>query len=647
MAENAMQSMMGAEPMGMAPEPTPEEMAAFEQARSQINPTEFSDEILNASAEIDPAEVQELRQMVMQAQLPADVIEAILDIAEMALADPENYGMMRQEFIKEGVPEELLPAQFDPEYFGALELALQQAPAMRMPMGGEPMGFADGGIVSLKPIAKELQRQGRYGDTILAHITPAEARMLRRHGGGGTTNPVTGLPEFNLFKKAGKVLSSVGKAVVGAVKGVAKGVQKFAKSPVGKIAIAAALFYFAGPLAAKMGMSAVGAAAFKGVVAGFGSSILGGDNFKTALRNGAIGGVVAGAGAGIMGGSAAFQAGSYTGPATYGEQFQQLKQGVGSLFGADPVAQAMPVQPPTSIPGAELAPSIQIPTAPPLGDPSLTIAGNMPAASTGSAVQNLQNLYSQSGTVAGAGAGNIPVSSGGGGGGQNFLSGVKNFFSPGSGVDPTQAGTQAFQTTYKEALQKGLSDNAAIALAKQAQSTAISSATPSALRQYGPLVAGGLGVMALTGGFKDEPAQDPNIFSTQDMMDRFSNVDTSDFGIGLGPTETIYASPQSRPVEEEYADYYASMRQNPYMLGMAPPQTRMLAQGGPANPENFPRRNGAINGPGTATSDSIPAMLSDGEFVFTARAVRGAGGGSRRDGAKRMYQMMKQFERKA
>jgi hypothetical protein len=37
-------------------------------------------------------------------------------------------------------------------------------------------------------------------------------------------------------------------------------------------------------------------------------------------------------------------------------------------------------------------------------------------------------------------------------------------------------------------------------------------------------------------------------------------------------------------------------------------------------------------------------MLSDGEFVFTAKAVRGAGNGSRRDGAKRMYQMMKQFE---
>jgi hypothetical protein len=58
----------------------------------------------------------------------------------------------------------------------------------------------------------------------------------------------------------------------------------------------------------------------------------------------------------------------------------------------------------------------------------------------------------------------------------------------------------------------------------------------------------------------------------------------------------------------------------------------------------FPRQTGAINGPGTATSDSIPAMLSDGEFVMTADAVRGAGMGNRMDGAKRMYNMMNKFE---
>ena len=57
---------------------------------------------------------------------------------------------------------------------------------------------------------------------------------------------------------------------------------------------------------------------------------------------------------------------------------------------------------------------------------------------------------------------------------------------------------------------------------------------------------------------------------------------------------------------------------------------RRAAQGGEMT--SFPRRMGHITGPGTGTSDDVPAMLSDGEFVMTAQAVRGAGNGSRSDG---------------
>ena len=64
-------------------------------------------------------------------------------------------------------------------------------------------------------------------------------------------------------------------------------------------------------------------------------------------------------------------------------------------------------------------------------------------------------------------------------------------------------------------------------------------------------------------------------------------------------------------------------------------------------PALFAAGGGSINGPGTSTSDSIPAMLSDGEFVMNAKAVRGAGNGDRRAGAKRMYDMMRSLERRA
>jgi hypothetical protein len=43
-------------------------------------------------------------------------------------------------------------------------------------------------------------------------------------------------------------------------------------------------------------------------------------------------------------------------------------------------------------------------------------------------------------------------------------------------------------------------------------------------------------------------------------------------------------------------------------------------------------------------ADDVPARLSKNEFVFTARAVRGAGKGDVRKGAKRMYDLMRQYE---
>lgn len=51
----------------------------------------------------------------------------------------------------------------------------------------------------LHEIAKELAKMGRGGDTMLAHITPQEAEILRLMGGAGTINPYTGLPEYKRF----------------------------------------------------------------------------------------------------------------------------------------------------------------------------------------------------------------------------------------------------------------------------------------------------------------------------------------------------------------------------------------------------------------------------------------------------------------
>jgi hypothetical protein len=62
------------------------------------------------------------------------------------------------------------------------------------------------------------------------------------------------------------------------------------------------------------------------------------------------------------------------------------------------------------------------------------------------------------------------------------------------------------------------------------------------------------------------------------------------------------------------------------------------------------RARALVEGPGTEKSDEIPAHLSDGEFVLTARSVRGAdptGQGDRYRGAQNLYKIMRNFEMRA
>ena len=95
---------------------------------------------------------------------------------------------------------------------------------------------------------------------------------------------------------------------------------------------------------------------------------------------------------------------------------------------------------------------------------------------------------------------------------------------------------------------------------------------------------------------------------------------------------------------------------------MGGPVRQYFNKGGLAMVEELDMREGGeSDGPGTGTSDDIPAMLSDGEFVMTAKATRGAGafdvnktksgielikGGSasREEGVKNMRELMNIFE---
>jgi hypothetical protein len=259
--------------------PTAEQSAAVEQMRSQLSPSEVNTEMLGAAEEADPATVAEFKAELQGLELPPEVLDMLNTMVEEILDAPQDYEAIRAKYMAQGL-EDLLPPEFDATFFGALNMAIDQirgaSPAGQPPMPSgvnsvediftynpaaapmAPQGFAQGGIASL----------GRNGDTMLAHINPQEAAMLRSRGGSGSINPRTGLPEFFSLK--------------GAFKKIGSAVKKFASSTVGKIVIGAALFMVAGPAAATMlGISAPAAvSAVSGFVAGAGGNLLAGGNLK-------------------------------------------------------------------------------------------------------------------------------------------------------------------------------------------------------------------------------------------------------------------------------------------------------------------------------------------------------------------------------
>lgn len=98
------------------------------------------------------------------------------------------------------------------------------------------------------------------------------------------------------------------------------------------------------------------------------------------------------------------------------------------------------------------------------------------------------------------------------------------------------------------------------------------------------------------------------------------------------PTDMAQYAKELREFQKPGYDYYT----DPY----APvARSSGYAEGGDVH-----AGGGEVDGPGTGTSDSVPARLSDDEFVLTAKAVRGAGNGDRDIGAARLYDMMSELE---
>ena len=128
----------------------------------------------------------------------------------------------------------------------------------------------------------------------------------------------------------------------------------------------------------------------------------------------------------------------------------------------------------------------------------------------------------------------------------------------------------------------------------------------------------------------------------------------------LGLAGAALAEEPEQPVLTDLQKAQIEKREvSPYYEGREIVQRYDYSQDPRVNPVVYAAGGGYIQGPGTGKSDSIKsgiyqngqkvqeARLSDGEFVMTEEAVRGAGNGNRAQGAARMYNMMRQYERMA
>jgi len=184
--------------------------------------------------------------------------------------------------------------------------------------------------------------------------------------------------------------------------------------------------------------------------------------------------------------------------------------------------------------------------------------------------------------------------------------------------------------------------------------TPTSSATPLTQQVVNPELAGQTGVsQTVTSQQVAKPGMlesiknslinenETDFFKKYSPLLKLGTIGASVLAASLGEDEIqmLYDPSQNPYLESGTAevDFYKDI--NPYYSNIYG-----MNKGGVMD---FPEKDGMINGPGNGQSDDIPAMLSDGEFVFTKQAVMAAGNGDRKQGTKKMYEMMYSLEDKA
>ena len=666
---------------GMAPQES-QGIGAFEPQPTdvpEVGEKERFDAVMVALQQQDPQMAAKVEEVLDEANLTPEQVDALGQVIDFLEQNKDNYSAALQSLIQQGAVEQGdFPPQYDQEFMTLLKIVVfgYQARDMRP----EPVPFAKGGLAMA---AEALRQQGRGGDTMLAHINPQEAALLKRMGGSGTINPATGLPEFFL-KKAVK---AVGKAVGGAVKAVVGAASKVLGPELTSIVATVGGFMIGGPAGAAIAQGLVTygqGGSFKDVLLNSATAYIGGAFGPTA-------GAVAG-GAGTLARGGSLKDAIKTAAISYGTSYAMGKMGELGSQGMAPEGTNL------SQTGSIAAAGNFVPDGG-VATPGSISAVN-PSGTGGNAVVTPNTVTAVNPSGFGLNAGPPPVA-GASGINTGTASGLPslNFQAPTYSLNAPSVASSGISALPNAAgsSSPGFFSN----LTSGNLAAAGKDALNFAKTHPGYTTAGVLALTGAMGGFKpDQPAppgivdrnitgetliaNDPSKYIVQGMpgvrytpegnIDRTGTNPPFQPNPAFQPMQTFASPAYGTNTQPNYPTYTPPMAAAAPVAGNAVPQPyntmamynflpsnqpRYMNQGGIAsffgpgqsvvqmNRGGYPRKTGQISGPGTETSDDIPAMLSDGEFVITAKAVRGVGNGSRREGAKKLYRMMHAMEKKA
>lgn len=502
-----------------------------QEAAPQLSIDDSYDAISGALGDASPEASGQVQQLMSQLtpmldQLTDEQLDMVIQVLQYLHDHPEEYAAKLKELVDQGVFDPgMLPEEYDPELLAVLGMVFLQAKKERqagnsremqaqMPM--PPATMARGGIAEA---ARMVAGQGRNGDTMLAHITKDEARMLKKRGGVGTLNPKTGLPEYwNPFK----AVVDLGKGVVGAVRSVTSAVADAVKpvlnTTVGKVLATAALATFLGPGAFGITGLGLGTAASMGLASGA-ITALGGGSLKDVLRAGAtsylagalspVVGSAAGSALGVTNSAAQAALGAGITGAGIGKLSGQsladsVKSGLSAGIAAGAVSLANTPTAPVPTEGGAPVVDGQPLTPDQIREQMATGAGGQPinptveppvAGQQGqnmAPVEDMRGVPVQRGAIAQLKGGISDLMQGNTAEGlQGIKGGIAETFAPTSMSDAQLTQTPEFQ----QARASGASYTEALKAASNANN-------PGFVRTYGPAIGAGLGIAALAGGFK-------------------------------------------------------------------------------------------------------------------------------------------------